>query len=136
MFSQCNTNLIGPETSRARFPILGVRRAAWGRELRLERRLAVTRSFCLGFPDFCCCEGCGDKLPCTMHVDPPPKKRKNAPEGKENAIPNKKWCLSLRKGKDKAGPAPQERFCEITMEERLAELSKGHVPANTQKNTD
>ena len=71
-----------------------------------------------------------------MNVDPPPKKRKNAPEGKENAIPNKKRCLSLRKGKDKAGPAPQERFCEITTEERLAKLSKGHVPANTQKNTD
>ena len=66
------------ETSRARFPILGVRRAAWGRELRLERRLAVTRSFALGFPDFCCCEGSGDKLPC---VDPPPEETQERSRG-------------------------------------------------------
>ena len=64
--------------------------------------------------------------PHMMNVGRRPEKRKEAPGGKENAEPNKKQSLSLRKGKDKG--EPQQRFREITTDEQLAELSKGHVP--------
>ena len=50
--------------------------------------------------------------PCVMNVGRRPEKRKEAPGEKENAEPNKKRCLSLRKGKDKG--EPQQRFCEIS----------------------
>ena len=60
-----------------------------------------------------------------------PKKRKSA-SGKENKPAPNKGHLSL-KGKEKV--RSEDHFSEVTTDEALAELSKGYVPPNTEKNT-
>lgn len=96
----------------------------------------ISTDFCFGSSDFCCCENCladytpgiqdamsssGDKLPL--------KRRKigGAPgkENKKSNVPPKKQLL-LKKNK--------QRSVEITAEGTLAELSKGYVPLNMEKN--
>ena len=112
----------------------------------------ISAEFCLGDPAFCSCEKCGDKCPkyspsfqtardALRSLDPDsmdnfqvPKKRKSidSASGKENKPAPNKGHLSL-KGKEKA--RSKDRFSEVTTDEALAELSKGYIPPNTEKNT-
>ena len=118
--------------------------------------LHIPAAFCLGDRDFCCCEKCVDKCPkynfvgttmsrsrplCEKPECPQPGKKRKATvahTGKENEQeggpePPKKLCLSLKKGKQKATSV--ERFNNVTDDAELAEISKGYVPPNTEKNT-
>ena len=117
------------------------------------RGRTVSAEFCLGDPDFCSCDMCGDKCPeynpifrtardalnslernSMEDFQTPTKKQKTVDNrsGKENKAVSKKGRLSL-KGKEKA--KPEDRFSEITSDEALAKISKGYIPPNTEKNT-
>ena len=138
-------------------------KADWSRELNVfyscqsQVRVTmaarkVTAEFCLGDPAFCSCEKCGDKCPeyspsfrttrdalRTLEPDSMdnfqvPKKcnSTDSASGKENKSPPNKGHVSL---KDKEKARSEDRFSEVTTDEVLAELSKGYVPSNTEKNT-
>ena len=118
----------------------------------------ISADFCLGDPDFCSCENCGNNCPeynpsfrtardaLNSQLEPdtdidsmedfqvPAKKHKSgaSTSGKENKPVSKKGRLSL-KGKQKA--KPEDHFSEVTSDETLAKISKGYVPPNTEKNT-
>ena len=100
-----------------------------------QKTVVISSSFCLGQDDFCCCEDCGDKLPSyfpLMSGKGQQKRKADKENVADDPAPSKKLRLSLRKGKDPVQPG--QRFGEVTDEE-LAALSKGHVPANTEKCT-
>ena len=73
-------------------------------------------------------------IDCSMDDFQVPKKRKSTDSvsGKENKPAPKKGRLSL---KDKEKARSEDRFSEVTTDEELADLSKGYVPPNTEKNT-
>ena len=112
----------------------------------------VSAEFCRGDPAFCSCEKCGDKCPeysysfqtaryALNSLEPDstddlqvPKKCKSTESvsGKENKPAPNKGRPSLN-GKEKA----RSKYCfsEVTTDKVLAELSKGYIPPNTEKNT-
>ncbi len=50
-----------------------------------------------------------------------------------SGVPKKNLSSSTKKGKQKV--RPEERFRDMTNRETIAQLSKGYVPPNTEKNT-